>query len=656
MPARALGVALVALLASTLLGAGPAAGPAAAAVPPTPGSRLTGGDLSWPNCPKGMGIPSRRSPGNPLPLASATFAVIGLTNGPGWYPNPCLAAHVAWAKARGLWTSAYSMTTFPTAGQLRTYGGSGPWAADHAGGPAAQRRLPAGGLQRGVDAGGRSGVPFVWVDVEPYPTHPWSRDVLANRQVVRGVVRAYEDAGYRVGFYSYDGGWRAVVGAWRKPAYPAWVPVGPVARGLAVATARCARPSFSGGPVLLAQWVQDSRDRDVTCVRLTGLAPRPHPLTALLGASWGPGASGPAVATLQRGLNMRPSHVTGRFDAQTRRVVLAFQVSRAFPLTGVATDLELRALGAGSTLPGTPNRLRPLLHAVLTGSHRQRRRSVQVSFATPRCARHAGRGRRVGTRPTSQTITAGCPRLGRSADHGSRRLAGPRGPCCGLPPRPADAPPSRATPRPVRPEVQRGRSGDLEVESLEGLLAHVVGRVLLQVPVVPAVVLADGRRLGVQQVGARDELAVLVHHDRVDQRHRQPGLDDPDVAQPALRPDSARPSTERHRDARRRRSTLDAGHPRQRLGQALPGRQPGPDGGVSGDQAFLRAEEAHHVQAAAAAAVIASAPSCSTTSTAISVLAVDRQARVAAHPAHRSGADRHGRSVRTAGRCGRQAP
>ena len=89
-------------------------------------------------------------------------------------------------------------------------------------------------------------VPFVWVDVEPYPTHPWSRDRLANRQVVRGVVRAYEDAGYRVGFYSYDGGWRAVVG------------------------------------------------------------------------------------TLQRGLNMRPTHVTGRFDDRTRRVVLAFQQGDPF--------------------------------------------------------------------------------------------------------------------------------------------------------------------------------------------------------------------------------------------------------------------------------------------------------------------------------------
>ena len=77
------------------------AGPAAAAVAPTPGVRLTGGDVSWPNCPKGMGIPSRLSPGNPMPVSTASFVVVGLTNGPGWYPNPCLAAHVAWARGRG---------------------------------------------------------------------------------------------------------------------------------------------------------------------------------------------------------------------------------------------------------------------------------------------------------------------------------------------------------------------------------------------------------------------------------------------------------------------------------------------------------------------------------------------------------------------------
>jgi hypothetical protein len=354
-PTRRLGLLAVVLAATSMLVVGQAAGPVGAATAPTPGVRLAGGDISWPNCPKGLGIPSRRTLGNPMPLASATFTVIGLTNGPGWYPNPCLAAHVAWAKAHGVWASAYSMTTFPTAAQRLAYGGLGPWSAATRAG-----RLRNAGYQQALfnvasmQAAGLA-VPFVWVDVEPYPTTGWPKDVLGNRQVVRGVVRAYEDRGYGVGFYSYDNGWRAVVGSWRKPAYPAWVPVGPVANGWSVASARCSRPSFSGGPVVLAQWVQADRDRDVTCDSLTGRPAMQHPLTALLGSSIGPGASGPAVTTLQRGMNMRSQYVTGRFDARTERVLLAFQRIRGFPLTGVATDLELSALGAGTTAPGRPN-------------------------------------------------------------------------------------------------------------------------------------------------------------------------------------------------------------------------------------------------------------------------------------------------------------
>ena len=348
---------LTLLLASALAGTALVSTPASAAVAPVPGDRISGGDVSWPNCPKGMGIPTRRSPGNPMPLDSAKFVVVGLTNGPGWYPNPCLADHVAWAKARGVWTSAYSMTTFPTRPQLSAYGGIGPWSAD-----TRRARLRNAGYQqalfnvRSMESTGLD-VPFVWVDVEPYPTHPWSGHRLANRQVVRGVVRGYEGRGYRVGFYSYDGGWRAVVGAWRKPGYPTWVPVGPESNGWTVASRACRRPSFSGGPVLLAQWVDGARDRDVTCARLTGRAERPDPLTALLGSTYSHGDSGPRIATLQRGMNMRPEYITGRFNDRTQRVLLAFQRIRSFPLTGVATDLELTALGAGTVRPGRPNRL-----------------------------------------------------------------------------------------------------------------------------------------------------------------------------------------------------------------------------------------------------------------------------------------------------------
>jgi hypothetical protein len=69
-----------------------------------PQSRAThaptqGADISWPNCPKGEGIPTRRTRGKPLPKPSAHFVVIGLTNGPGFYPNPCIASQLQWVRA-----------------------------------------------------------------------------------------------------------------------------------------------------------------------------------------------------------------------------------------------------------------------------------------------------------------------------------------------------------------------------------------------------------------------------------------------------------------------------------------------------------------------------------------------------------------------------
>ena len=81
--------------------------------PRDPGA-LLGGDISWPQCPKGMGIPEKRSEGLPLPDSSARFVVIGLTNGPGFVANPCLASQVAWAKSQHLLVSAYSVISGPT--------------------------------------------------------------------------------------------------------------------------------------------------------------------------------------------------------------------------------------------------------------------------------------------------------------------------------------------------------------------------------------------------------------------------------------------------------------------------------------------------------------------------------------------------------------
>lgn len=352
---RVAALVVAAVLASGLSGV--CAAPARAAVEPVPGDRVTGADISWPNCPKGMGIPSRRTLGLPMPLDSAAFVIVGLTNGPGFVPNPCLAEQVAWVKDHRRWLGAYAMTTFPRRAERAAYGGSGPWSADA---PWAVLRNT-GYAQATFNVASLRGagmdVPFVWVDVEPYPTHPWSGRRAANRAVITGAVRGYEDAGYRVGFYSYLNGWRAVVGDWRKPAYPTWYPVGAEPDGYSEARSRCRLPSFSGGPVLLGQWVDGNRDRNVTCARLHGRAERAHPLTALLGSTFQRGDSGPVVTTLQRGLHMRPQYRTGRFDDRTERVVRAFQRVRGWAETGVVTDQELTGLGAGTVIPGRPNRL-----------------------------------------------------------------------------------------------------------------------------------------------------------------------------------------------------------------------------------------------------------------------------------------------------------
>jgi hypothetical protein len=260
----ALAAALLALAAVAGLGAAP---PAAAAPVPTATARsattlVAGGDVSWPQCPEGMGIPARRSLGLPMPGEGAAFVVIGLTNGPAFTPNPCLTSQVQWARERGLPTSAYAVATWPTARQVTRYGATGPFA-----GTTRRSRLRNVGWAEGrynlgrlVSAG--LTVPHVWIDVEHYSIRPWSSSRRDNRALVRGVVRAYRDAGVATGFYSTSLQWGQIVGRTRW-GLPEWHTAGPAAR--ATALGRCAERSFQGGPVVLAQWWTSTRDHDLVC-------------------------------------------------------------------------------------------------------------------------------------------------------------------------------------------------------------------------------------------------------------------------------------------------------------------------------------------------------------------------------------------------------
>lgn len=222
-----------------------------------------GADVSWPQCPKGMGIPQKPTQGSPMPTKAAEFVILGLTNGPSFTPNPCLADQLRWVDERNLMASAYSVLSYPDAATLRRYGDAGPFpgssklgALRNVGYAAAQynlRTMKAAGLK----------TPVVWIDVEPVPVFEWSNDVVANAAVVQGQARGYTDAGYEIGFYSTPALWKRVVGDLRFGS-PEWRAAGQTSK--AEALSRCGEDwSFQGGRAVFGQWVEAGRDRNVTC-------------------------------------------------------------------------------------------------------------------------------------------------------------------------------------------------------------------------------------------------------------------------------------------------------------------------------------------------------------------------------------------------------
>lgn len=241
---------------------------AAAALPPpsTPAPRsrpVLGADVSWPQCPRGMGIPERRTLGAPMPLPQAEFVVVGLTNGPGFTPNPCLAEQVAWVRERRLMIAAYAVVSLPSSAEIGEHATGGPFDGSTELGALAN----AGYQQALFNVAGmrRAGLntPVVWVDVEPVADFEWSDDVEANAAVVQGAVEAYRLAGYRVGVYSTPSLWREIVGDLAL-GLPEWRAAGQTSRAEAVS--RCGEDwSIQGGEAVMGQWVEAARDQNLTC-------------------------------------------------------------------------------------------------------------------------------------------------------------------------------------------------------------------------------------------------------------------------------------------------------------------------------------------------------------------------------------------------------
>jgi len=234
----------------------------APSIPPQTGAVL-GADISWPQCPVGMGIPEKRTLGMPLPLPDARYVVIGLTNGPGFYANPCLAEQVAWARQNDVLVSAYAVASYPEAPELQRFADTGPY--DGSDGLGALRNVGYQQARFNIASLQSAGfvTPIVWIDVEPVPDFEWSSDPVANAAVVEGLARGYRDAGYEIGVYSTPYLWEGVVGDLAL-GVPEWRAAGQTSR--AEALSRCgAEWVIQGGPAVLGQWVEADRDQNVTC-------------------------------------------------------------------------------------------------------------------------------------------------------------------------------------------------------------------------------------------------------------------------------------------------------------------------------------------------------------------------------------------------------
>jgi hypothetical protein len=233
---------------------------------PTPATtidRNRGVDISWPECPRSVGIRHRMGQAKPMPVASTGFVVLGLTNGPGFHVNPCIDTELAFIRRYRLPVAAYAMTTYPTASDLATWGRSGPYATNTTLG-----RLSNTGYREALfnvvtmrSKGIK--VPFVWIDIEAYCPWCWTTSLAANNAVVTGVMRGYQRSGYKVGFYSSTYMWNKILGAAGPKRYPEWRTAG--ATSWASAARMCTHGGFAGGKAVLGQWWTAAKDYDQVC-------------------------------------------------------------------------------------------------------------------------------------------------------------------------------------------------------------------------------------------------------------------------------------------------------------------------------------------------------------------------------------------------------
>jgi peptidoglycan hydrolase-like protein with peptidoglycan-binding domain len=331
IPARLASGLLAGLVTASL--AVPLAAPAQAAT-------VYGNDISWPQCSAGG------AKGLPLPKKGAGFVIVGLTRGVPYTTNPCLSSHVAHTRAIGAKLAVYTFAAYPTAGELRSKGASGPYTTRTATGRLQNAGYAQGKWSVATLKAKRIKVPMVWLDIEHRTSHKWSKSTAANRAVVAGTVKALTDAGYKVGYYSYASAWKDIMGGVRS-SLPVWATVGKTSR--TKAAAMCSKPSFSGGPVIVSQWYDNTRDYDLICptaVKTTTRTVSASSLAPYRALTLKRGSRGTAVKALQRVVG---TSADGIFGPKTKAAVVRYQKKHKLRADGVVNVNDWKAMGAYKT-------------------------------------------------------------------------------------------------------------------------------------------------------------------------------------------------------------------------------------------------------------------------------------------------------------------
>jgi hypothetical protein len=267
--------ATIGFVVLVLCATGLATGSATAAAPGI------GFDISWPQC------------GRPFP-ADPAFGIVGVNDGKPYTENPCLAEQAQWAVGSGLPAGFYVNTANPG---VRSR--SVNWYAQRSPDPnCSPANEAACAYNYGYNAARRSysyansvaaaGPGHTWwLDVET--GNSWSAtDLGANTASILGTLDFLNAQGVVVGAYSTRYQWTKITGGAHLPLLPNWVAG---ARNAEQAAAFCAGRTFTGGPVMLVQWVEGRFDHDYPCpgseavLRPAGAQPapvQPDLLTALL--------------------------------------------------------------------------------------------------------------------------------------------------------------------------------------------------------------------------------------------------------------------------------------------------------------------------------------------------------------------------------------